>query len=549
VCHKSEIVARACREIASRVGLTEHDNLIYLNNRTTQTSRGQLIAGCLTIILLALFIFSSTNGDITVQQDDVLFMSHSAINSWNYFHEARYRAFLTPFYTLIYDINGQDTWRTHLFYFALFVLSALLLYAVLLKLLGAAPALLGAFFYLAYTGKYETVTWMSAGAYLVTANVLFLSVWIALSNRLGPWEKGGLIAAINWLNVLLCELLIVLAPFYPLLYWLHRRLRRQPIEPRVFAATFLPLLAFLFHVSVIYLSTPKGVPLLWQRNGDRLKESQLNILLAQVRTIFRSGLTTGMGDGHFVLLGHGVEGFWKYVPHGAYAAITALGVCAGVAFLLRTAPVIRPEKAIMIPLLIVGTYLVLFSPLIGFTANPLFVPSRMLTLVGIGLSLLAAAAASWALASRMAVLRYAIPAVLLAVSGAEAMAMNSILYEHETSWAHDSYIRTQLLATGIRPRMGDTIFMSLPVPPLMRDYWRSGFSQFGGGHIQTIMLMDYGMKFYDSEIRPAILYVNENRGLGTPPPAPVARPGHQLYCFYVSDNDYRLTRSDCPKAQ
>ena len=36
---------------------------------------------------------------------------------------------------------------------------------------------------------------------------------------------------------------MVAAPLYPLLYWLHR-LRRKPILPGAFAATFLPLVVF-----------------------------------------------------------------------------------------------------------------------------------------------------------------------------------------------------------------------------------------------------------------------------------------------------------------
>ena len=38
---------------------------------------------------------------------------------------------------------------------------------VLRKILGAKAALVEAMFYLAYAGKHETITWISAGAYLV----------------------------------------------------------------------------------------------------------------------------------------------------------------------------------------------------------------------------------------------------------------------------------------------------------------------------------------------------------------------------------------------
>jgi hypothetical protein len=509
---------------------------------------GQFTVGVLTVILLALFIFSNTNGDITVQGDDVWMITHSAHFSWNYLQEARNRGYLTPFYMFVFDINGQSTQRTHLFFFWLLALSGLLFYVVLHKILGVVPAVVGAIFYLGYVGKFETVTWMAAGAYLVCANVLFLSVWIALSGRIGPWAKGGLIAVINWLAVLLYEILMVAAPLYPLLYWLHHRLRRRRMAPGAFAATFLPLLMFLGHVSVIYLTTPKNTALLWQRGSDRSSFGQLGVMEVQLWNTLKRGFSAGFGPYHLLLLTHEIVGFWRYVPRNTYTALAALGVCAGAALLLWVAPVVRFEKAVIVPLVIAGVYLALLSPLIGFTTNPGFMPSRLVTLVGVGLALLTATAVSVALASRFRVLRYGIPAMMLAVGGMEAAAMNSILYEHQTAWAYDSRIRAQLLASGIKPRMGDTIFISLPRHPL-DDYWKAGvgagFSQFEDYHIQTILAMDYGLLLGDHAIQPPLVYQDEVRRKGVPPVKPVGRPGHQLFCFTISDNDFRLTRTDC----
>lgn len=504
---------------------------------------GKWIAGGLTILVLALFIFSSTNGDITVQGDDVLFMTHAARNNWNYFHEARWRAFLTPFYSLIYHLNGENTQRTHLFDFALLVISALLLYVVLTKILGAAPAIVAAIFYLAYSGKHETVTWMSAAAYLIAASVLFLSVWIAISDRLGPWTKAALITFINFFNVLFCEILIVVAPLYPLFYWLNCRLRRRPVERRALAATFLPLAMFLFHVTVIYVTTPKNKILLWQRESSRDSMSQVGFLESQLRAAFKSAISGAFGTSHLSLVQQGIDTFQRYVPHHQAMTLELVGLCIGVLFLLWVSPVIPLEKTVLIPVAITGIYFALFSALVGFAANPRFIPSRLLTLPGIGLALLAGVAVSCGLAWKVPLVRYVIPAIVLAVTVIEAATMNSILYEHQTSWNYDDHIRTQLLASGIHPQQGDTIFISLPDPP-QTSFWRTGFSQFEGGHIQTVLQMDFKVPSW-FDYKP-LTYVPSVRRKGIAPvDVPKAKQGQQLFCLSLSD-DLVLTQIDCP---
>ena len=499
------------------------------------------ILGGIVVVLMAMFIFSNTNGDISVGGDDVWTITHSEPFSWNYFRLAN-RGYVVPFYSFIFDMNGQSTQNTHLFYFCLLVSSGLLFYFLLQKWLGAAPAAIGTIFYLGYIGKYETVTWMAAGGYLICANVLFLFVWIAISGRLGPWTKGGLIAGINWLAALFYELLIVVAPLYPLFYWLYSRLRRRPVALGAMAATCLPLVMFLGHVTVMYLSTPKDAPLPWQRGSTRAAMG-LNAAAARVLPTLESGFSSGMGRQHFALLAYEIEGFRKYVPGNTYATLAALVGCAGVGVLLWLGPLGRPDNAVVIPLSIAGGYLALFSPLIGFTTISGFVPSRLLTLVGVGLALLIAVAASLAIASRMPIVRFGVPAVLLAVGVIEAAAMNSILYEHQTSWAYDSHIRNQLLATGIKPQIGDTIFISLPQHPL-DGYWKVGFSHFENGLIQALLTADYGLLHEHEAVTP-LFYEHEIRQYQVPPVKPVGQSGHKLFCFAVTDNDFRLIRTDC----
>jgi hypothetical protein len=510
----------------------------WLTRPLTQSS-----IGACTLLSLAVLIFSNTNGNLTVWGDDIFMMSHiKMMSGWSYFHAAGSRGYLNPFYSFIYDINGQNTQRMHLFFFALLVVSSFLLFMVLRKVLGAAPAIVGAIFYLAYSGRYETITWMSAGAYLVAASVLFVSTWIALSGRLGPWTKGFLIAAINFVGVLLCEILIVVAPLYPLLYCLYRRLARKRIEWGALAATFLPLLMFAGHTTVIYVLTPKNVPLMWQRGGSRDGSVQLTAIARQLWDAFGNGLTAGLGREHISLVAQQVENFRKYAPLSDYAVVAAVAVCAGAVILLWSSPAVPFQKAVAVPLLVTGLYLALFSSLVGFTTNPGHMASRLLTLVGVGLALLAAAAVFLALALPTPAVRWVVLVAVLAVCGLEAAAMNSILFEYQTNWAYDSRIRTQLLSSGIKPEAGDTIFISLPERPI-EGSWRTGSSHFEGGQIEALLMMDYGMVGITSQ-RP-LVYRSEIRHRGWPPAHPAGRPGHELFCFMVSDGDFRLSRTDC----
>lgn len=511
------------------------------NEESAMTRLGQLGIGATTLALSALFIFSNTNGDITVSGDDVWMMTNSLPFNWNYFVHAN-RGYVVPFYRGIFKLCGRNTQHTHLFYFGVMALSALLLYLILAKLLGAAPAVIGSILYLGYVGRYEVVTWISAGGYAVCAVGLFLSVLIAMSPRLGPWVKGALIAAINWLCVLLYEILMVAAPLYPLLYWLYHKLRGEPVNRRALAATFLPLLMFVGHICVLYFATPKSDPLPWQRGSTRSGMTWA-VAAAKVAPTLESGVSAGMGPEHVTLLAQQVDSFWKYVPANALETFAAVGVCIGVAVLLWLSPIVVLDKAVIAPLVFAGMYFAFLSPLVGFTTFPGFTPPRLLTLTGVGLAVLMAIAVSAALTQRRLAIRYGVPAMMLAIGGLEAAAMNSILYQYQTSWAYDSRIRTQLLASGIKPKPGDTIFISLPPQP-MQDFWRVGFSNFEGGHIRTILNVDYGMDLENTP-EPPLRYKCKIRTDGTPVREPAGEPGRHIFCFSLSKKDLRLARTDC----
>jgi len=504
---------------------------------------GAILASWAAIAIMGWFIFSSTDGNITVQGDDVFFIARVKPFSLNYFKEIPGRGYLTPFYTLVFDLCGRNTQYTHIFYFTVFALSGCIWYVVLRKILGARAALVGAMFYLAYAGKHETITWISAGAYLIIATVFFLSVWIALSrlNR-NPWTAALAITGLNWVAVHLCELLIVAAPLYPVCYWTHARLSGRRPQRAALAATFLPLAMFLTHAGLIYLNTPKGAPPLWLRGVNARADA--GVLMRAAGNALRISARASVGSDHADLVRHGVKGFLRYVPGSRWklAMLVLSGTLAAWVLLWQRQ---KPpagnglSRAVVVTVLIAGIYLTFLSPLVGSMQFALFMPSRMLTLAGVGLSLLAALLAAVLTSASRARAVLTLPVLLLV--GAEAMTMNSILYEHQTSWAYDSRIREQLLASGIRPRLGDTIYLSLPEHPL-QTYWRTGFSQFEGGHAQVLLVLDYGMLLgnYPVPIERRLFLKSVRRSKENALPVATSDLPDRTFAFYVRDGDYKL---------
>ena len=176
------------------------------------------------------------------------YSSHGGIVG--YFHNISGRAFLTPVYIAIYDALGSNAWNVHILFLFLHVVNVMLCFLTLRKIFDARPALVGALFYLVYTGPYETLTWMSAGGYLIVMGVFFLCVQIALLDA-NAWVKGSAIALLTWLSVHLYEVLMAATPLYPLLTAVALRRKVRRIWTLDFLPTLLPLLIVSLHTLAV----------------------------------------------------------------------------------------------------------------------------------------------------------------------------------------------------------------------------------------------------------------------------------------------------------
>ncbi len=95
------------------------------------SGRRGLLVSLVTLVVFWLFLFASTDGNITVQGDDIFLIAHSVRFSTAYFNQLAGRGYLTPFYSFVFDLTGQSTQLTHWVFFVLLLVSGLLFHAVL----------------------------------------------------------------------------------------------------------------------------------------------------------------------------------------------------------------------------------------------------------------------------------------------------------------------------------------------------------------------------------------------------------------------------------
>jgi len=462
------------------------------------------------------FIFSSTDGNQPVWGDDIFYLDYAGLGSQGYLETIATRGFIHYFYSMVHDMLGKDTHRTHAFYFFLLLAASVLFYLVLNQLMEARAALAGALFYMAYIGKYETVTWNVTGAYLVMAIVFLLSVFIALRYADRPWSAGLAIALLNWLAVHLYELLIIAAPLYPMLVYAHQRSKREPIRLRQLAAACLPLLMFLSHWALVYLFRPGDRPL-WMRN-ENMKTDPAS-LLGRIWHTFQLGVDASVGGAHADFAWSLFREF-RTAPFSSWTMISLIA-CAAAAVVFwkatKALPRGKPTAAVTWMMLAAALYLILITPLVGFTVVEAVMSSRLLTLSGIGLALIAALVIGVTSGKPIGNVSLALVSALIFI---EAGAMNAILRIDRINWQYDSHVVSQIRDLGIRLRLGDAIFLSCPAAHPAWGRTRKGHSQVENGSAELLLLLDHGLVNKGAPLlhHERLHYLAEVRGPGIPDP-------------------------------
>ena len=103
--------------------------------------------------------------------------------------------------------------------------------------------------------------------------------------------------------------------------------------------------------------------------------------------------------------------------------------------------------------------------------------------------------------------KFFVGGLILSVGLAEALALQSVLLQEQTSNGVDSNIRGQLLSFHLTPQIRDRFFFSLPSFPERAKLWRASFSQFDGGGEHIMLVYEYGFLRSDTARRGTTAYL------------------------------------------
>jgi hypothetical protein len=452
----------------------------------------------LALAAFSLFLFSGAGDLEHFHGDDIHFMTRNFHYQNDYLSIMRYRGFLNLFYTQIYEALGSSIPATHAFFLGLHVLGGFLFHAILKRLLDPVSALTGACFFLAYIGREETVTWISAGGYLMVMAVFLTSILIAMSGKLSPWRKAVLITLLNWLAVHLYEFLIVAAPLYPLILAAEAQLAGRKLKRRILIPSLLPTVMFLGHWALMYISLEPGHSPAWARIPENT--AHLGAIASSLVNSIWLGLIESCGIEHIYALRRGWAAFYFMPKATSTVAVAVLAAALILLFMLSNrASKKMPDTTSLILFMGAALYLAVLSPAVGFSIVGTVVPQRLLSLPAAGYAALFAVAFALML-NRLPLsfkapllFRAAVGAVLLFHLALEATGMQTALRAEDLNWRYTKNLRAQFNAFGLTPGVEDRVFFSLPALHPVFGMRRFGVFRYENVEANLIFLIDRNM--------------------------------------------------------
>lgn len=468
-------------------------------------------AHLLVILMFAWLIFYKSRGEFPIQGDCVVAIesaySMEVCRTTALITSLRERAFLPTTQNILYHWFGDSYAKVQVLFMVLLVSSAILWYAVLRQLFAGVAALLGALFFLAYAGKYETLTWFAAGMYVV---VMLLCILIFGVTRLQikPWIQVLLICTFLWLSLIWYEVLIMILPVFPILY-LGRCIaeKRRPYA-KDWALAFLPAIPVLFHILV--LGTAKRP--IWYRSARDI-DYQIP-LYDKVALGFANALKRAFGQEHFDQLVHGVHSFFQHVaPANPGVFGLFIGAVLGlIGVIIFGQPRASAQKLPGHHLYgIAGLYMALFAGTITFILGR-FVPSRMTFLPSFGLSLFLAYLAHQALAGslRQPALRWLIVGAVASLCIGESITFSSIVKQAEAARAFDQAITDQIHEIQPNIPKGSEVFVTMTAPAkLQNGFWRDVSSSYNNGTAYAPLWYKYGSGVNEIKFSNATRFPND----------------------------------------
>ena len=447
-------------------------------------------AHVLLILMFAWLIFYNSRGEFPIQGDCVVALepaySLETRLTKSVLGSLRARAYLPTSQNILYHWFGDSYAKVEVLFMILFLVSAILWYAVLRHLFNGTAALLGALFFLGYAGKYETLTWFAAGMYVVVMLVCVL-IFGVTRLQIKPWLQLLLICGLLWLSLVWYEVLIMILPVFPIIYLGRCVTEKRRPRPRDWALAFGPAIPVLIHVLI--LAGAKSP--IWNRSKPDGSYYALP-LQEKVTLGFGNALNQSFGQAHVDQLAHGVDSFFRHVVPANPGILGLFGVAmlgfAGIILLGGSkAAVQKPPSQLLYG--VAGLYIALFAGTITFVLGP-FAPSRMTFLPSFGLSLVLAYLAHQALVGSMAsnhrggvvALRWVALGAIALLCVAECVTLSSIVKQAEAARSFDQAITDQIHEIQPSIPKGSEVFVTMTVPVNARNgFWRDVASSYSYG--------------------------------------------------------------------
>ena len=265
--------------------------------------------------------------------------------------------------------------------------------------------------------------------------------------QITPWLQLLLICSLLWLSLVWYEVLIMLLPFFPIIYLGRCVIEKRRPRLAEWALAFAPAIPVLIHALILAGATNP----LWTRAKPDVTYYALP-LQEKVVLGFRNALNQAFGQEHFNQVAHGVDSFFRHVvpanPGTLGLFIVAMLGLAGMILFGGAKPIAqKPPSQHLYG--IAGLYIALFSGMITFLDHCALANDLSSFL---GLSLLLAYLAHQALIGSMisrrgrgsVALRSVAVGAIAALCLAECVTLSSIVKQAETARAFDQAITDQI---------------------------------------------------------------------------------------------------------
>lgn len=348
------------------------------------------------LLLLCILLVLSSLGMLPLYGSDDVFYTTDAwvdlqlksLYSTNYFDMAMNRGYLGSFYSLFFVLLGRSATLYYFFAVSLYGLSVVSCYLSIKAILKSHRActwiaLICSLFFLTYVPMFQIVSRIQGCAYHIVMIMFWGIMYLLFRKKLESVKDILLSALLFWLSLHFYEILIVLVPLVPLLYFVIRWESKSKIQLKTLLATFSFGVLALIHLLI--LNSRKGAPI-WERGASAGGDS----IFVKVWKMFKMSFYGSVEKDYFKLVWERFYGFFDVYLKYSLTPLVAIIVVASSLFLINRMLSLKSKKQLFslgkIPIFIF-LFFAIVSPMVSISLTTTFIFSRFFYLSGAFLSL------------------------------------------------------------------------------------------------------------------------------------------------------------------